>query len=76
VFDPLEVLGYVWLVQVHPPVHRSLCRITWRRLEVQRGSEFDATLEEFVIKNLPKQFHFSLAKLTANESFLMVDEGD
>lgn len=27
-----------------------------------------------MIKNLPRQFHFSLAKLTARESFVMVDE--
>ena len=26
------------------------------------------------MKNLPKQFHFSIAKLIAQESFIMVDE--
>ena len=26
------------------------------------------------MKNLPKQVHFSIAKLTAQESFIMVDE--
>ena len=28
------------------------------------------------MKNLPRQFHFSLAKLAASESFIMVNEND
>ena len=54
--------------------YKNIPRITWRRLHTERNNDFDKALEDFVIRTLPRQFHFSLAKLTAQESFVMVNE--
>jgi len=54
--------------------YKNIPRITWRRLRLDRSIDFDKSLEDFVIRNLPRQFHFSLAKLAAQESFILVNE--
>ena len=66
----LEIRDPLRLVQVHPQVTLTLHRISWRRLKFKRDKAFNDTVEKFILQNLQKNYHISLAKITAHQSVI------